>query len=38
MNAQAALEAVKVLEAAQRNFDRLAHVASGLGGNLDITA
>jgi hypothetical protein len=38
MNAQAALEAVKVLEAAQRNFDRLANVASGLGGNLDISA
>ena len=38
MNADASADAVKLLEAAQKNFDRLANVAGGIGGNLDITA
>jgi hypothetical protein len=40
MNADtgAAANAVKLIEAAQQNFDRLANVAAGLGGNLDISA
>lgn len=38
MNVDASADAAKLLEAAQQNFDRLANVASGLGGNLDITA
>jgi hypothetical protein len=38
MNADASADAVKLLEAAQQNFDRLANVAGGIGGNLDITA
>ena len=29
---------VKLLDAANQNFNRLANVASGIGGNLDITA
>jgi hypothetical protein len=37
MNADAAANAVKLLEAAQQNFDRLANVAAGVGGNLDIS-
>jgi hypothetical protein len=36
MNADRA-DVVKLLEAAQQNFDRLANVATGLGGNLDIS-
>jgi hypothetical protein len=40
MNAEtgAAVNAVKLIEAARQNFDRLANVAAGLGGNLDISA
>jgi hypothetical protein len=38
MNASAAADAAKLLEAAQQNFSRLANVAGGIGGNLDITA
>ncbi len=39
MNAEtgAAANAVKLIEAAQQNFDRLANVAAGLGGHLDIS-
>ena len=38
MNAGASADAAKLLEAAQQNFSRLANVANGIGGNLDITA
>jgi ribosomal protein S16 len=38
MGAQASNDTAKLLEAAQQNFSRLANVASGVGGNLDITA
>ena len=38
MNAGAASDVAKLLEAAQRNFNRLANVASGVGANLDVTA
>ena len=38
MNADASANAAKLLEAAQQNFNRLANVAGGIGGNLDITA
>ena len=38
MNANASADTVKLLDAAQQNFSRLANVASGVGGNLDITA
>lgn len=37
MNAQASADTAKLLEAAQQNFSRLANVASGVGGNLDIS-
>jgi hypothetical protein len=37
MNADAAQAAVKVVEAAERNFDRLANVAAGIGVNLDLS-
>ena len=37
MNVDASADTAKLLEAAQQNFSRLANVASGLGGNLDIT-
>jgi hypothetical protein len=37
MNADAAASAVKVIEAAQQNMDRLANVAARIGGNLDIS-
>jgi hypothetical protein len=36
MNDQAS-NALKLIEAAQENFDRLANVAAGVGGNLDIS-
>ena len=36
MNDQAS-NALKLIEAAQENFDRLANVAAGIGGNLDIS-
>jgi hypothetical protein len=38
MNANASADAAKLLEAAQQNFNRLANVAGGIGGNLDISA
>ena len=38
MNANASVDVAKLLEAAQQNFNRLANVAGGIGGNLDITA
>ena len=37
MNAQSSADTVKLLEAAQQNFDRLANVASGVGTGLDIS-
>jgi hypothetical protein len=37
MNANASADTVKLLDAAQQNFSRLANVASGIGGNLDIS-
>jgi hypothetical protein len=37
MNANASADTVKLLDAAQQNFNRLANVASGIGGNLDIS-
>jgi hypothetical protein len=38
MNADAAQSAVKLIDAAQQNIDRLANVAAGIGGNLDVSA
>ena len=38
MNADSAASVVKLLDAAQQNFSSLANVASGIGGNIDITA
>lgn len=38
MNANASADTAKLLDAAQQSFSRLANVASGVGGNLDITA
>ena len=38
MNADASANVVKLLDAAQQNLNRLANVAGGVGGNLDITA
>jgi hypothetical protein len=38
MNADASADTAKMLEAASQNFDRLANVASGIGGSLDISA
>jgi len=37
MNADASADAAKLLDAAQQNVDSLANVASGIGGNLDIS-
>jgi Na+/citrate or Na+/malate symporter len=37
MNADSAGNVAKLLEAAQQNMKSLANVASGVGGNLDIT-
>jgi hypothetical protein len=37
MDAESAQSAVKVIEAAQQNFDRLANVAAGIGANLDVS-
>jgi hypothetical protein len=37
MNADSAANVVKLLEAAQQNFNSLANVAAGIGGNLDIS-
>jgi hypothetical protein len=38
MNADQSASIVQLLEAGQQDIDRLANVASGIGGNLDITA
>ncbi len=38
MNADNSADVAKLLEAAQQNFSRLANVAAGVGGNIDITA
>jgi hypothetical protein len=38
MNANSSADTVKLLDAAQQNFSRLANVASGVGANIDITA
>jgi hypothetical protein len=37
MNADGAADAAKLLEAASQNMKSLANVASGVGGNLDVT-
>jgi anthranilate phosphoribosyltransferase len=37
MNAESAASIVQVIEAAQQNIERLANVAEGVGGNLDIS-
>lgn len=37
MNADSAASVVKLLDAAQQNFTSLANVASGIGGNLNIS-
>ena len=37
MNADAAKSVVQVIEAAQKNLNRLANVAAGIGQNLDIS-
>jgi hypothetical protein len=38
MNADTAQSAVKLIEAAQQNIDRLANVAAGIGTNVDLSA
>ena len=38
MNIDSGSAAVKLIDAAQQNFDRLANVSAGVGGNLDLTA
>jgi hypothetical protein len=38
MNADAAKSVVQVIEAVQENLNRLANVAAGVGGNIDISA
>ena len=37
MNADSAKSVVALLEAGQANIDRLANVAAGVGGNLDVS-
>ena len=37
MNASASADAAKLLQAASENLNRLANVAGGVGGNLDIS-
>jgi hypothetical protein len=37
MNANASADVAQLLDAAQQNFSQLANVASGIGGNLDIS-
>jgi hypothetical protein len=37
MNADSASGVAQLLDAAQQNMNRLANVANGVGGNLDIT-
>jgi hypothetical protein len=38
MDADQGAAVAKMIEAAQQNMDRLANVAAGVGGNLDVTA
>jgi hypothetical protein len=38
MNANMASSAAQLLDAASQNLNRLANVAAGIGGNLDVTA
>jgi len=38
MNADAAASAIKLVDAAQQNADRLANVAAGIGTQLDVSA
>jgi hypothetical protein len=38
MNADQGSSVVKLIDAAQQNFDPLANVAAGLGANLDVSA
>ena len=38
MNAGAAASAIKLVDAAQQNADRLANVAAGIGTQLDVSA
>jgi hypothetical protein len=38
MNADSAQSVVQLLQAGQANIDRLANVAAGVGGNLDVSA
>jgi hypothetical protein len=38
MNADQGSSVVKLIDAAQQNFDPLANVAAGLGTNLDVSA
>jgi hypothetical protein len=38
MQFDTARSAVKLIDGAQQNIDRLANVAAGIGGNLDVTA
>ena len=37
MNAESAQAVVQLLEAGQANIDKLANVAAGIGGNLDVS-
>ena len=37
MNADAAQSVVQLLEAGQANIDKLANLAAGIGGNLDVS-
>ena len=37
MNADSAQSVVQLLEAGQANIDKLANVAAGIGGNLDVS-
>jgi hypothetical protein len=38
MDVDAGRSAVKLIDAAQQNIDRLANVAAGIGTNVDVTA
>ena len=38
MNADASADVAKLIEAASSNLNSLANVASGIGGNLDVSA
>jgi hypothetical protein len=37
MNADASADVARLLDAAQQNFNSLANVAAGIGGNLDVS-